>query len=278
LLLGGLVSVILVGTDGLVASNRRPALAQDKPLPPEIQAVRKHILEVDYPERFLASVYQARIEQALLADLDRDGRAEVVVLLRPHYRQSAPIVIYRVSKDLVVTRVREGLAPGPLVPVSGAYLDSHALGEAVDFTIGARNGPLEREKALAALGQSRFGGAVEYGSFFHADGRAGDLAYIDMRHAAVPRGQETCREFEFSRVEAMAAGALESEPTTVHLAARVGGELWLYHVAEFLPNGLLRKTVRVVRLPADFERFAPGPLLRYQTRSGEVRSLAVSAR
>src|SRR5439155_20457671 len=82
-----------------------------------------------------------------------------------------------------------GLAPGPLVPLSGAYLDSHSLGQGVDFTLNAKDGPIDREKTLKGLFQSKFGGIVEYRSFVHADGRTGEPAYVDMRHVDVPRGK-----------------------------------------------------------------------------------------
>ncbi|HKN58561.1 MAG TPA: hypothetical protein VJV97_06895, partial [Gemmatimonadaceae bacterium] len=199
----------------------------------------------------------------------------LVVVFAPHYRQSAPIVIYRVSKSLEVTRVMEGLAPGPLVPLSGAYLDSHSLGQGVDFTLNAKDGPIDREKTLKGLFQSKFGGIVEYRSFFHADGRTGEPAYVDMRHVDVPRGKMNCEEFEFSHVDSIAAGALQADPTKVYLVARVGPELWLYHISEFLPSGLLRKEAHVEKLPVDFLRFAPGtnPILLYETSSRAVQPL-----
>jgi hypothetical protein len=249
--------------------------AQQGRLPREVEAVRKHILERDYPELFGSKAYRTKIEDILVTDLDRDGNIDVVILFVPHYRQSAPIVIFRLSKDLRVTRVKEGLAPGPLVPLSGAYLDSHTLGQAVDFTMDAKGGPGDREKVFTAVITSRFGGVVEYKTFIHADGRSGEVAYVDMRHTDVPNGKDTCAEFEFARVEGIAAGVLENEPTKVYLAARVGSELWLYHIAEFLPNGLMRKEIRVEKLPTDFSRFAPGAkeILLYQTTAGDVRPL-----
>lgn len=251
------------------------ASAQQERLPREIQAVRKHILERDYPELFASKIYRTKIENVLIADLDRDGNPEVVVLFVRHYRQSAPIVIYRLSEDLSVTRVKEGLAPGPLVPLSGAYLDSHEPSQAADFSLDTKDGLPDRDKAVKALIASKFGGLVEYRTFFHADSRTGELAYVDMRHADIPSDKNNCEEFEFSRVDAIAAGALEEKRTKTYLAARVGAELWLYHIAEFLPNGLVRKELRIEKVPADFLRFAPGAndILLYETRSGDIRPL-----
>jgi hypothetical protein len=248
--------------------------AQDDRLPPEVRAVQQYLLEREYPELFGSQAYRTKVENALVTDLDQDGTPEVVLLVTPHYRQSAPIVIFRVSKDFTVTRVKEGLAPGPLAPLSGVYLDSHALGKGADFSFEASDRPLDRTKLLNTILRQR-GGVVEYRAFFHIDSRTGDLAYIDMRHVTVPPGHTNCAGFEFSHVNAIAAGALETEPARVYLAAQVGSEVWLYHISEFLPNGLLQKEVRMERLPADFARFAPGvhPLLRYETPSGEMRPL-----
>ena len=249
--------------------------AQEEQSPRDLAALQKHIVEKDYPELFGSTAYRTKIEKILNVDLDRDGDRELVVLFAPHYRQSAPIVIYRLSKTLEVTRVKEGLAPGPLVPLSGAYLDSHSLGQGVDFTLNAKDGPIDREKTLKGLFQSKFGGIVEYRSFFHADGRTGEPAYVDMRHVDVPRGKMNCEEFEFSHVDGIAAGALQADPTKVYLVARVGPELWLYHISEFLPSGLLRKEAHVEKLPVDFVRFAPGtnPILLYETSSRAVQPL-----
>ena len=108
--------------------------------PPEIEAVRKFLLDKEYPELF-DKPYRTKIENAVRADLDGDGALEVVLHVMPHYRQSATIVIFRVDKELVVTRLKEGLAPGPLVPLSGTFLDSHSIGHAVDLTL---NGTLEK--------------------------------------------------------------------------------------------------------------------------------------
>src|SRR2546427_246981 len=116
--------------------------AQEEQSPRDLAALQKHIVEKDYPELFGSTAYRTKIEKILNVDLDRDGNRELVVLFAPHYRQSAPIVIYRLSKTLEVTRVKEGLAPGPLVPLSGAYLDSHSLGQGVDFTLNAKDVPI----------------------------------------------------------------------------------------------------------------------------------------
>jgi hypothetical protein len=111
---------------------------------PQLEAVKKYILETDYPEVFGTEQYKTRIEGVLDVDIDNDGAREIVVLYFPHYRQSASIVIYKISSDLRVTRVTERLAPGPLQKVSGDYLDSHNLGMGVDFEIQGENATPEK--------------------------------------------------------------------------------------------------------------------------------------
>jgi len=245
---------------------------EPRALPTEVEAVRKYILETEYPELFGDEPYRTRIERALVSDLDGDGVAEVILLFYPHYRQSAPIVIYHVSQDMKVTRVMEGLAPGPLQPLSGEYLDSHALGEAVDASVA---GPGKQAPLIdAAVTTTGLAGLVEYWTFVHMDGRKGEPFYVDMTDVDVPDGKRSCADFEFSRVEDIAAGGLDGEPGEVDLAARVGSELWLYRIPRFLPDGRLEKQVRVIPIPADFADFEQGQsMLRYRDSSGELHPL-----
>lgn len=248
------------------------ASQQPAALPQEVEAVRKHILERDYPELFGSDAYRTRIENVVVRDLDGDGSHEVVVLYRPHYRQSATIAIYRLSKDLEVTRVMEGLAPGPLQPISGEYLDSHALGQAADMSVAMPGGQAE---LVAAFMRSGFGGLVEYATFVHADSRKGDPSFVDLSRIEIPDGRKTCEAFEFSRVDEIAVGPLEGGTGETYLVARVGSELWVYRIIRFLPNGLLEKEVRVRPIPEDFASFEPGghETLRYLSSGGELRPL-----
>jgi hypothetical protein len=167
-----------------------------------------------------------------------------------------------------VTRVKEGLAPGPLVPLTGAYLDGHALGLAVDFTPEFKAGEQTGRRKLAEVALQKFGGVVEYKTFFHTDIRSGKGAYIDMTHLDIPNTKNNCADFEFSRVIQTTAGQLMLGPTGTYLAALVGSNIWLYRIEEFLPNGLLKKSRRIEKTPDDFSDFAPGSgsHIRYRTR------------
>src|SRR5438094_10234117 len=105
--------------------------AQEEQSPRDLAALQKHIVEKDYPELFGSTAYRTKIEKILNVDLDRAGNRELVVLFAPHYRQSAPLVIYSLSKTLEVTRVTDGLSSVPLAPLRVAYLACHSLGQVV---------------------------------------------------------------------------------------------------------------------------------------------------
>jgi hypothetical protein len=229
---------------------------------PRLDAVKKYILEKDYPEVFKGSPYKTRVEGVLDADVDNDGSREVVILFHPHYRQSAPILIYRVSPDLNVTRLAEGLAPGPLQNLSGEYLDSHNLGMAVDFEI-------QKEKAtpqamLQVGAENGMNGLVIYDSFFHSDGRTGNPYFIDMRGVKLPTQKHNCESFEFSRVRQIAAGHLFEDSSKNYLAAWVGDEIYVYLIRGVSDIGLLDKSLSIIKAPTGFAGFEADQGLSYK--------------
>jgi hypothetical protein len=213
-------------------------------LPPKVAVVQKYLLNEDYPEVFGEQHYRIKVEDALVADVDDDGNDEVILLVKPHYRQSPTIVLFKVSKDLKVKRVIEGLAPGPLVPVSGDYLDSHTLGMGVDLTIqGAEKDPKNR-KEVVAIALKEMGGVVEYRGFFHTDGRKGKApAYVDMSHLEAPKNG-SCEAFEFSTVDAIKV-ASRDDGSGHYLLALVGKELYTYKIKKITTDGFLEKKLTV---------------------------------
>ncbi len=236
---------------------------------PRLETLKKYILEKDYPEVFGDADYKTRVEAVLDVDVDNDGSKEFVVLYFPHYRQSPPIVIYKVNANLEVKRVTEGLAPGPLQPLSGDYLDSHNLGAAVDIDAQGteKNTPLELFRTFTGSGMNGF---VAYDQFFHVDGRKGSPSYIDMRGVKVPLGRHDCAGFEFSRVKGIAAGGLKEDPTKNYLAAWVGDEIWVYLIRGVSQDGMLDKQHWVIKAPKGFEGFEPGQGLTYKTEAGKA--------
>ena|SRR5579863_880901 len=250
--------VMLLGT--IIAS----AVGQEAN--PRLEALKKYILDKDYPEVFGDANYKTRIEGVLDVDIDNDGSKEFVVQYFPHYRQSPPIVIYKVSADLEVKKVTEGLAPGPLQPLSGDYLDSHNLGMAVDFELqGPKSAPQE---VLGVAAKSGMTGLVAYDQFFHMDGRSGSPSFIDMRGVKVPMGKRDCAGFEFSRVKQIAAGGLQEDSKRNYLAAWVADEIWVYLIRGISQKGLLDKQLWVIKVPKGFAGFEPNQGLTYKTESG----------
>lgn len=234
---------------------------------PRLEAVRKYILEEDYPEVFGKTDYKTRIENVLDVDIDNDGAKEIVIQYFPHYRQSAPIIIYKIDSAMKVTRVTEGLAPGPLQKLSSDYLDSHNLGMAVDFEISG--GKSDPEAILQTAEKTGMGGLVAYDSFFHMDSRKGPVSYIDMRGVKLP-GKHDCSEFEFSRVRQIAVGHLREDPKMNYLAAWVGDEIYVYLIRGISDQGLLDKKLWVIKAPHGFTGFEPNQGLVYKTETGEA--------
>ena len=233
---------------------------------PRLDAVKKYILEKDYLEVFGKTNYKTRIEDVLDVDVDNDGSKEVIVLYFPNYRQSAPIVIYKVDADLNVTRVSEGLAPGPLQKLSGDYLDSHNLGQAVDFEIPAAQAP--PEKVLQTFTEKGMNGFVIYDSFYHADGRTGSPWIIDMRGVKLPSVKHDCSSFEFSRVKQISVGHTREDSSQGYLAAWVGDEIYVYLIRGVSTDGMLDKKLWVIKAPAGFKGFESGKDLTYKTETG----------
>jgi hypothetical protein len=220
------------------------AAAAEK-LPPKVAAVQKYLLEKDYPEVFGEQHYRIKVEDALVADVDDDGNEEVLLLVKPHYRQSPTIILFKVSKDLKVKRVIEGLAPGPLVKVSGDYLDCHTLGMGADVTAEGIEKDPKKRKEVVAISLKEMGGVVEYRNFIHTDGREGKV-YVDMSHLDAPK-KASCESFEFSTVDAIKAGSRD-DGSGNYLLALVGKELYMYKIKKITSDGFLQKTLTVKKV------------------------------
>jgi hypothetical protein len=228
-----------------------PVQAQDTD-DPRFKAVQDYLLQGDdYPELFDDKPYRMKVTGLAIGDLDGDGQAEVVLSFKPHYRQSPSIIIFRVDKDMRVTRVVEGLAPGPLVPVSGDYLDSHTLGEAVDLefqTKGKVKSGAQARKDFINTALKNFGGVVAYKNWFHVDRRSGRKMLIDMGQAKVPHEKHNCEGFEFSTVDTIEIATKKDESGN-YLLALVGDKFYAYKIHKFLDNGLMDKSLEVFSVP-----------------------------
>jgi len=233
------IGLLLIGTFGYVHAATEPS--------PKVEAVKSYLLngKGDYPEVFGDTPYRMRVNSAIEADIDGDGEDEVVLHVTPHYLQSPTIIIFRVTKDMEVTRVIEGLAPGPLVALTGDFLDSHALGEAVDFTIGTDQSNPEKRREVVILTLEKMGSVVEYRNFIHMDGRKGKGTYVDMTGLEELPSMETCENFEFSMPDEVAVMP-KNDGTGNHLLARVGNVVYSYKIHKIRGDGFLDKTLTVI--------------------------------
>jgi hypothetical protein len=208
-------------------------------IPSEFESVQTYLLQGDdYPEHFGETTYRTKIGKVLAEDLDMDGVKEVIILATPHYRQSPTIQFFQI-RDGEVERLVEGLAPGPLVQVSGNYIDSHTLGQGIDFSIKVDSTALTN-KELVKNAVSRFGVVVEYRHFYHADLRQGKGLYIDMTHIEDVPGGDNCGSFEFSEVDDI--DIFYDDENYPRLAAVVGEVVYFYKI-RVLTDGYLEKEV-----------------------------------
>ena len=227
--------------------NKLGPQSKKRKLPDELIKVKKYILEKDYPEVFGEKKYRTAVDGFEIADFGNDGLVEVIILYRPHYLQSPTIVIYQIQKDGSVKRIREALAPGPLVERTYDFLDSHELGEGVDFTDASSY--LER-KTAAKMAAEMGGLIVQYKNFMHMDSRKGKGTYIDMSHVEPFDSKQTCASFEFSKVDFIyvAVGSREDNKNLSFIFATVGNQVYVYEIAGIDKDGYLDKKLSIRNL------------------------------
>tara|TARA_B100000315_G_scaffold100428_1_gene92306 strand:- start:1839 stop:2633 length:795 start_codon:yes stop_codon:yes gene_type:complete len=216
-------------------------------LPEELIKVRKYILENDYPEVFGEKKYRAALMDFEIADFGNDGLVEVIILYRPHYLQSPTIVIYQIQKDGSVKRIREALAPGPLVKRKNYFLDSHELGDGIDFDFFGKPVPYEKRKTVAKMAAEKGALVVQYKNFMHIDARKGKSTYIDMSHVEPFDSKRTCASFEFSKVDLIftVVGSREDNKNSGAILAKVGNQVYMYEIAGIDKDGYLDKKISI---------------------------------
>lgn len=243
----GLVSSIKIKFDETMSSDDPADEKLMATQPEEIRKIRDYILNEDYPELFEDKSYRAAIRDMRPIDFGKDGSTEIVVHFKPHYLQSPTIVIYQIDEHGEVRRIREGLAPGPLVERGADFLDSHELGAAVDFTTSGKSlSAAERRQLIKkATDNSGFGMIVQYRDFFHADSRNGSPSYIDMTHVEPFSTDKDCANFEFSEVERISVGYRKGESDIGVIAALVGDEIYVYEIRSISDDGFLDKHLTI---------------------------------
>ena len=232
--------------------------------------LREHILNADYPEVFDDKTYRVSIENVIFDDVDGNGDIEAIVHFKPHFRQSPTVVFYEFTKDGKVKRFMEALAPGALVKAGDYYLDSHSLGQGVDFTVEKSNDPgVSRKVIEAATQKASFGNLVLYPDFIHIDGRRsnGVPTYIDLSYLKPNNPISNCETFEFHEINQISTGQMDGKK---YLAAWVGEEIYVYKISTFADDGFLSKDLWIIDLPKDFRHLNQGPALSYKDNSGEI--------
>ena len=236
----------------------------------EVAALKKHIVENDYPELFDDNTYRVSIENVLFEDIDDNGDIEAIVHFKPHYRQSPTIVFYKLDKELNVSRFTESLAPGALTKLGDYYLDSHVLGQGVDFSVGEDNSKgVSKDIVSVALKQADFGSLVLYPDFIHADGRKshGVPTFIDLSYLKPIEPINNCEDFEFHELNQIKSGTINNKK---HLAAWVGEEIYFYRISKFNESGYLDKNIWITETPIDFNGFRQSATLSYINKEGAV--------
>ncbi len=242
----------------------------------EIEALRQYLLNEDYPEVFGDQNYRIDIRNILFDDLDKDGNNELIVHFKPHYRQSPTIAFYRITPEHKISRIIEGLAPGPLVQAGDYYIDSHTIAMAVDFSVQSNSEEIKAIDVIkSALDSDSFGGLVLYPNFIHADNRTHNdrPTFIDMSHADLDSAIMDCESFEFHEVSQITTGTLKGNR---YLMVWVGSEIYIYRIEEFTSDGFIKKKLWIIDVPEDFSDFGNSRNLKYIAKDGKLKPFKFS--
>ncbi|MDH5718931.1 MAG: hypothetical protein OEZ22_14990 [Spirochaetia bacterium] len=216
-----------------------------------LESIQKYFANKnDYPELFKDNPYRLNITDVSIGDLDSDNQKEVVIAVKPHFRQSPTVIIFKVDKQMKLKRVIEGLAPGSLQKISGDYLDSHTTGLATDIKLstGKEKHIITKENDKERLNVIKiFGGVVQYRNWYHVDKRSGKGLYIDMRHINLENNMDNCINFEFSTVKDIEI-LPDKDNSGNSLHVWVDDKIYVYKIQKFLNNGLLEKTLKIFPL------------------------------
>jgi hypothetical protein len=205
-----------------------------------------------------------------LLDVDGDGSPEAFVSIEPTFRQTPTILVYTYDRQRGARHLLEGLVPGQLQPVSGRFSDDHTIGFGVDMTVGEDGKPVDFDRLLAAAVTNRMS-LVKYRTFLHADGRKDFVSFVDLSDRVLPTpGTKTCQDFEFSPVDALAAGTLAGTGSTRYLVALTASDITIYRFRGVRSNGTLDKEVWIRPKPtgATGLRVSPNDEVQLATSDG----------
>jgi len=127
-------------------------------------------------------------------------------------------------------------------------VDDHTLGFGIDMSVAtARQEDFDR---LIASGVQHRMSVVRYRTFAHADGRSHSVTMVDLLGWKLPPNTKTCEAFEFSPVEALAAGSLAGSGSR-YLVALTSSDVTIYRFHGMRSNGLFDKQSWVRTRPPD---------------------------
>jgi len=207
---------------------------------PDTALVREFstLLEAAPIERLENFSGSTRVTDVLLSDLDGDGVPEAVVSVRPALRQTPTLLIFRRSGSGRWERIIEGLAPGRLAPLSGAFEDSHVHRVGADLTAG--DGSPESVQRVLTAGPASKMSLVAYRGWFHGDVRVGATYVVDLSSWSLPKGTtNTCERFEFSLPQGVVAGTLTGAGAQRYLVALTDSDVTIYRIDAITPDGRL---------------------------------------
>lgn len=221
---------LMMRAQDVKSSSQRPA---------EVDRVIDHVLKSDYPEVYQGKPYRLRLRGYSFGDINGDGCTEVFLLTDPNYHQSPPILIYQITKDGKIWRLREGLAPGPLVPFNLERMDTHTLGVAIDMNQvkgKTPDAPIRFAKEL-----SKKMNVVYYRGFIHSDTSDRPQGFVDVSDREEFSGVDKCESLQFSQPIGIEVGRIKGIGGNPVLAALVGKEVYIYQFSGISPEGFLEK-------------------------------------
>lgn len=180
-----------------------------------------------------------RVRDIVLLDVNGDGAPEAFVWIEPHVRQTPTILAYSYDVQHGARHLLEGLVPGRPQLLSGTLIDDHTMGFGIDMTFDADKG----QPALDFMvdnGVQHHMSVVFYRTFIHVDGRAKFLSMADLSSWKLPVDTKTCEAFEFSPVEALAAGTLTGGGQQ-YLVALTASDITIYQFRGIRSNGMFDK-------------------------------------
>lgn len=248
-------------------------------MPSELQKVFNYILKTEYLELFADSseMHHPRTVDWAITNIDGDNKKEVFLLINPYFAETAPIQIYQIGEDGVVTRVKEALAPGQPVVRGENQLSGHIGGMGMDMTLQGQS-TLQRKRKFVEASMKHGMTVVEFPDFFHGDHRASlGGGYVDLRHTKRVFKEPSCSPVQLAKPSSLQVGKIKGKQGNV-LAVVVDKEIWLYRISRVTQDGFLEKKIATIKLPKDFVRFdRTAEYFRYTNRLQQTRELVINA-